>query len=234
MSRTPEPPTLARPWRWPLAALASLALTCAPAAAQQADRSAEKAARRAQQQLQGLQQQLQQAQAEKTQLDGERAEMAKKLQGKEQLASRAAAAQRAADDKLKAAEAERLALAARVAELEKLLDERKRGAETTLAAKDKLLATAAAQLKRQDAAQGTLLGRYDEQARLVADCSDKNERLTQLNAELLDRYRNKGVWDAARQREPLLGLSDVATFNLVQAYRDKAEAERHAPAADRR
>jgi hypothetical protein len=68
----------------------------------------------------------------------------------------------------------------------------------------------------------------------VADCNDKNERLTRIGAELLDRYRNKGLWEAARQREPFLGLSDVNTFNLVQAYRDRVEAERFAPSIDRR
>jgi hypothetical protein len=238
MNRTSHPlPVALRPtWRRTTAAgvTLALALCCTLVGAQQADRSAEKLARRAQQQMQALQQQLQQAQAEKSQLDGERAEMAKKLQGREQLAGRAAAAQRAADEKLKAAEAERLALAAKVAELEKMLEDRKRSSEETVGAKDKLLAAAVAQLKRQDAAQGVLLGRFDEQMRSVAECSEKNERLTRLSAELLDRYRNKGLWEAARQREPILGLSDVQTFNLVQAYRDRAEAERFAPSIERR
>jgi hypothetical protein len=115
-----------------------------------------------------------------------------------------------------------------------MLEERKRGSEETVGTKDQLLAVAVAQLKRQDASQGVLLDRYTEQTRLVAECSDKNDRLTRLSAELLDRYRSKGIWEAARQREPFLGLSDVQTFNLVQAYRDKADAERFAPSGDRR
>jgi hypothetical protein len=181
-----------------------------------------------------LQQQLQQAQAEKTQLDTERAELAKKLEGREQAVSRTAAAQRASDAKLKVTESEKQALLAKVAELEKTLDEQKKAGEAALLAKDQLLATAVVQLKRQDAVLVNLQTRLGEQQRLVGDCSLKNDQLTQLSAELLDRYRKKGLWEAARQREPLLGLSDVETFNQVQAYRDKAEAERFVAPVDRR
>jgi len=37
-----------------------------------------------------------------------------------------------------------------------------------------------------------------------------------------------------RQKEPLLGLKDVEMFNLVQEWRDKAEAERFTPVVERR
>ena len=213
----------------------TLALCCTLATAQtQPDRSAERAARRAQQQLQGLQQQLQQTEAEKAKLDAERTDIAQKLKAREGAAARAAAAQRAADAKLSAAEAEKQALLAKVADLEKALEEARRNNEATLATRDGEMGVAARRLQEQQAAQATLQGRFGDQVRLVTECSEKNERLTKLGAELIDRYRGKGVWEAARQREPLLGLSDVQMFNQVQEYRDRAEAERFTPSVERR
>ena len=68
-----------------------------------------------------------------------------------------------------------------------------------------------------------------QQARLVTECSSKNDRLVLLNAELLESWRGKGVFDALRQREPVLGLGAVQMFNRAQDYRDKAETERFIP-----
>jgi chromosome segregation ATPase len=215
-------------------ALLVLLATSLPSWAQQQDRQAERAARRQQQQLQGLQQQLQASQAEKTKADTERAELAKKLAGREQVAARASALQRAADEKLKAANDEKESLLAKVAELQKQLDERGKSSEQALAEKDKALAQAAQQLKTQEAAQGQLQSRFGDQVRLVTECTDKNDRLTRLSAELMDRWRKKGFADALRQREPVLGLGDVELFNQIQEYRDKADAERFVPNVERR
>jgi hypothetical protein len=49
--------------------------------------------------------------------------------------------------------------------------------------------------------------------------------------ELLNRYRNKSVTDVIKQRDPVLGMGDVEMFNIVQDYRDKADAERFTPPA---
>ncbi|MBC7956230.1 MAG: hypothetical protein H7Y33_10220, partial [Cytophagales bacterium] len=65
------------------------------------------------------------------------------------------------------------------------------------------------------------------------ECSAKNERLVKISAELLDRYRSKSVADVLSQRDPVLGLGDVQMFNLVQEYRDKADAERFSPSINR-
>jgi hypothetical protein len=199
----------------------------------QQDRAAEKAARRQQQQLQALQQQVSQAQAEKTQFEQDRAAMAKQLQGSAQAATRAVAAQRAADARLKAAESATQSLTARVAELEKALEEQRRASEQSLAAKDRELAQQALALKDRETERDQWQRRFGQQARLVTECGNKNDRLFRLNAELLVRYRDKGVLDAVRQREPALGLNDVEMFNLVQEYRDKAETERFAPTVER-
>jgi chromosome segregation ATPase len=210
-----------------------LALTPGLAAAQP-DRAAEKAARRQQQQLQALQQQASQAQAGQERAEQERAALVQQLRGREQSAARSQAALRAAEAGLKDAEAVRAQLAARVDALEKSLEAQREASQQALSAKDRELARAARALEGREAERAQWQARFGEQARLVGECGNRNDRLFRLNAELIDRYRDKGVIDALRQREPVLGLSDVQMFNLVQEYRDKAQTERYTPAAQTR
>ena len=202
------------------------ALLCFNAQAQADDKSAQKAARRAQLQLQSLQQQVQDAQAAKTRVEAEKAEADKLLAEQTQQASRLDGALRKSSSSLRAAEAARAKLTTDVAALEKQLAEQKSSSEEALAQKTRELAQFT-QLRDQQQAQ--LQGRHDAQTAQVAECTAKNSKLIVLSAELLDRYRNKGVADMFKQREPLLGLGDVGLFNEVQDYRDRADAERYAP-----
>lgn len=206
--------------------LSSLILMAAvPAYAQSAD-DAKKAARRAQLQVQQAQQQAQEAQAAKAKLETDKAELDKKVAAQSQQVASLKGALPKLQEKLKAAESERDELAAKVAALEKDLAERKLAAEAAAAAGERTL-------KQRDEEQARLKREHDAQVALVGECSAKNERLLHLSAELLDKYRNKSVGDVLKQRDPVLGLGDVKTFNLVQEYRDKAEAERFAPTANR-
>ena len=219
-----------------LARASLLALTVTlpvPAMAQQ-DRNAEKAARRHQQQVQSLQQQVTQAQADKAKTEQDRAAVEKQLQERSQAVARAAAGQRAAADRVKALEAEQQQLTARIAELEKGAEEQRRLSESALAGKDRELERAAQATSRLGADRLQWQQRFGEQARATVECSDKNERLVRLGAELLDRWQGKGVIDALRQREPVLGWNDVQIFNLVQDYRDKTDSERFVPRVERR
>lgn len=218
-----------------LALLSALLLQVSwqPVFAQQ-DRAAEKAARRQQQQVQQLQQQVSQAQAEKAKIEQDKAAIAKELQDKAQAASRAGAAQRATAAKLTALEADKTQLAAKVADLERVLEDVKRTAEQALAEKDREIARAATAFKAKEGEREEWQGRFGQQVRLATECTDKNDRLLRLNAELLARWQGKGVFDTLRQREPVLGFKDVQMFNLVQDYRDRADAERFVPRVDGR
>jgi len=198
------------------------------AQAQQQDRTAERNLRRLQLQMQGLQQQLDEAQAARTRLDADKSAAEKELARQQSEIPRAQGALRKKDDELKASEAARAELATRLAALEKELAERKRSGDESLAARDKAMAAAAAQFEQQRAEQA---GRETAQGRELAECSDKNQRLARLGAELLERYRRKGVAEALKQREPVFGFGDVEMFNVVQEARDRIEAERHVPAA---
>jgi hypothetical protein len=212
----------------PLALSLILATLLTPAMAQD-DRAAERAARRQQQQLQQLQQQMTQAQAEKAKAEADRAAAEKQLADRARVAARASAAERAAAERQKLLEAEKAQLLARVAELEQAALAQRAEAEAALARKEAELAQAAAAFRSQGGERDQWQQRFGEQVRLVTSCTDKNERLVKLSAELLSRWQDKGVMDALKQREPLLGLGDVQMFNLVQDYRDKTDNEKFVP-----
>jgi len=57
-------------------------------------------------------------------------------------------------------------------------------------------------------------------------CEKMNADLYQLGVKLMDRYRDKGVWDALLQAEPFTQLENVKMENLLQDYRDRAASSR--------
>ena len=65
-----------------------------------------------------------------------------------------------------------------------------------------------------------------EQERRLGDCSVKNTKLYEVNLELLDRYENKGVWDALLQREPVTQLKRVEIEGVVEEYKYKISQQR--------
>ena len=210
-----------------LAAWTLVACVLLPAAGSAQDRTAERAARRAQLQLQNLQQQVQDAQAAQAKADADKAEAEKKLAAQAQEVPRAQATARQAAAALKASEAARADLQARVEALEKQSAQQKRDDDAALAAK---AAEFKATLDYREAQQRQLQARFDNEVGQVFACSDKNDRLIQLSAELLDRYRRKGLAEIASQHDPLLGIGQVEMFNLVQDYRDRTAAQRLVPA----
>ncbi len=214
----------------PLAVALALSVSAVGVMAQAADKNAERAARRAQLQAQNLQQQIQEAQAAKAKVDTEKAAVDKQLLDQSKQLAQIRGALPRANANLKAVEAERTQLAATVAALEKQLVEQKRSAEEALALKARELVQ---YTRLRDEQQALWQRRHGEELTQVAECTDKNERLIRLSAELLGRYRNKTATDVLKQREPAFGLGDVQMFNLVQDYRDKAEAERFSPSINR-
>ena len=210
----------------PLVAWAIAACVLLPAAASAQDKSAERAARRAQLQMQNLQQQVQDAQAAQAKADADKAEAEKKLSAQAQEIPRAQATAQHAAAALKASEAARAELQARLDALQKQSAEQKRAADDALAAKT---AEFKATLDYRDAQQRQLQARFDNEVGQVFACADKNDKLIQLSAELLDRYRKKGLAEIASQHDPLLGIGQVEMFNLVQDYRDRTAAQRLAP-----
>lgn len=66
-----------------------------------------------------------------------------------------------------------------------------------------------------------------EQKRLSGDiqqCERKNAELYRISTDMMDKYRNKGVFSAMMQDEPFTQLEKVKVESLLQEYRDKADA----------
>jgi len=211
--------------RFALVAL-GLALAASCAFAQQTP--AEKATRRMQLQLQNLQQQLQEAQAAKSKVESDKAAVDQQLGEQTTQAEQLKASIGKLEARLRASEKAREELTSNVKSLEKQLADEKLSHEQALAQKARELAQ---YTKLRDEQQAQLQRKHDDQVALVADCTSKNDKLLHLNVELLNRYRNKSVTDVIKQREPVLGMGDVEMFNMVQDYRDKADAERFTPPA---
>lgn len=190
---------------WVLLA-ASLALPAA-AAAQKADASKEQVKR-----LQQSQRKLEQEKAllaqEKAALDGQIKEATEKL---DEVRKQAGAATRKAaglDKELATSQADKEALST------KLVDTEQRLARLT-----ELQRITDAERKRLEALSAQL------QQSLTA-CETKNEKLHRQGVELLERYQQKGCFDAALQADPFTGLKRVEIENFVEDSRDKLDEQK--------
>lgn len=62
-----------------------------------------------------------------------------------------------------------------------------------------------------------------ERDQWITTCQARNDGLYQANAELLAAYRDKGAWEALKQREPVTGFGSVQVENAVQEYTFRLE-----------
>lgn len=93
---------------------------------------------------------------------------------------------------------------------------------------EQLARTRDADAKQLDELQRTLVT-------TVNDCERDNAQLVDLAEEVLDSYRNKGVWDAMRDAEPLTGIHRVQLETLAQKYHARIlelQAKPNATASD--
>jgi len=213
-------------------ALWCCALGAATAFAQSAPSREQEQIRRLRQQVQQLQQEqsasaaaVQQASARsselKAQLDAaERALQAARSAGGERSRSLADAQQA-----LQTLRVEQAALLVSRDEARALLETSTRDVQTQRAER----ARQQAALLQRDAAAADLAMRLRTQAGGLQTCIANNDALHALGHELLGRYANKGVWEAASQNEPFLQLKRVALENLVSGYRDKLDQQALAP-----
>lgn len=183
----------------------SLAILSAPANAQQkkaaADPSVAQALRKAQSSLQQLSDQNAQLSEEVTRLRAQLETLvpkAKQLEKTERELSQQAVAATDLRDQYRALVERTHRDAARIVELQE----------------------AGAQLGNDN---GLLKNAVVEREQWIGDCSKKNTELRQLNGELLDKYRNKGLWQAIKNAEPVTGIAAVSQEREEQAYRFKLE-----------
>jgi uncharacterized protein (DUF3084 family) len=165
---------------------------------------------------------------EKSALEAEKAGLQKKAAELETEVARLKADQRKNGDLARNLGASKDELAKSIEELKQQHAEAKVESDAALAAKQRDLELLTRTRTQEKA---TLQSSLADQSRVLGACEQKNERLVQLGAELLERYRTKGWRETLKQKEPVLQLGDVDMFNLIQDYRDKIDAERIAPAA---
>lgn len=191
----------------------------------QAQAQEDKKASREREMLRRAQQALRQSEEQNAALQNEKAALEQKLAVASAKAEKLAAAEQQAQAAQKHASGLMVELAqARQAGMElgkKLADANAKFAQLSQEHTDALhnLSSRDSQLKLQ---QSTLTQVRAE----VAACEGKNLKLYEYGDELMQRYRDKGVFDSLRQAEPLTGLKQAQIDNLLGEYRDKLDAQR--------
>ena len=101
---------------------------------------------------------------------------------------------------------------------DRLLDTRQKFQEVI----DKFKQTIAT-LRQVEGERNQLKVTLQDRTREVESCIKKNIDMYQTNLDLVKQYRNKGVFDALFQKEPVTGLKKVEIENAVQEYKTRLE-----------
>ena len=102
-------------------------------------------------------------------------------------------------------------------------------ANSRLAAVNSKLGEALKQLAARDAQVKEISQALDQSKTANNSCEAKNVILYGYAAEVLQRYRKKGVWASLSQKDPLFGLKEVDMENVVQEYQLKFDAQKVKP-----
>ncbi|MGD0489905.1 MAG: hypothetical protein ABSC32_00040 [Steroidobacteraceae bacterium] len=203
-----------------LAGLAAALLTCATPAIVHADEDATLA--RAREMLHRTQEALHQAQSDNADLVRAKADAEQKLQAAakqiEAAQSGSKSAQASLNAKLTSAQGAQ-------AELEHKLND----ANERLAAARGKLDEASKELAARDSELGQVKQILEQSKTANASCEDKNLKLYGYAEEVLERYKNKGVWASLSQKDPVFGLKEVGIENILQEYQLKLASEKIKP-----
>ncbi len=177
---------------------------------------------RAKEMLRRTQEALRQAQADNADLARAKAAAEQKLEAANKQVDAAQngskAAQSALQSQLKSAQGGQAELQQRLAEVaSRLAEANSKAAETA-----KLLSA-------RDAELGQVRQSLEQARTADSSCEDKNLKLYGYAEEVLERYKNKGVWASLSQKEPVFGLKEVGVENVVQEYRLKFAGQKIKP-----
>ena len=206
-----------------LAAFAVLTLlgSALPASVHAAD---DDAVARAKEMLRRTQEALHQAQAENADLLRAKNDAEQKLQAAtkqiDAVQSGSKAAQGALNAKLTSAQSAQTDLQNKLNDVDARLtatNARLSGTASELAARNGELAQVKQMLEQSKSAN--------------ASCEDKNLKLYSYAETVLGLYKNKGVWAALSQKDPVLGLKEVDVENVVQEYQQKFASQKIKPSA---
>jgi chromosome segregation ATPase len=100
------------------------------------------------------------------------------------------------------------------------------GTNAALAAANAKLNDEAKQLAAREAELAQIKQGLEQSKTVNASCESKNVMLYTYAQEVLQAYKNKGVWAPMSQKEPVLGLKEVGVENVVQEYRLKMASQK--------
>jgi len=182
----------------------------------------DEATARVKEMLHRTQEALRQAQSENAELQRAKTDAEQKLQ----------AATKQIDEEqsgAKAAKAAKAALGAKLTSAESAQAEttRKLGAATEqLAATTAKLSETSKELAARKSELAETKQALVKSQTATASCETKNLTLYSYSAELLQRYKNKGVWASLAQKDPVFGLKEVDVENVVQEYQLKFDSQK--------
>ncbi|MCX7107555.1 MAG: hypothetical protein NTV66_08305 [Methylococcales bacterium] len=68
-----------------------------------------------------------------------------------------------------------------------------------------------------------LVQAVQEREQWITECGARNKKLQTFYFEILNKYKEKGVWEQLAELDPLTGIGKVATENVVQDYKYKLQ-----------
>ena len=69
----------------------------------------------------------------------------------------------------------------------------------------------------------TLVQAVQEREQWIEQCSSRNKELHTTYLDLLNKYKEKGIWQQLAELEPLTGIGNVDTETLVEDYKYKLQ-----------
>jgi chromosome segregation ATPase len=171
--------------------------------------------RRLRQQVQTSQQSADSSAQEKNELDGRLRKSDEELTQTRRKGQDIAHRLAESELRIQKQETENSELAAKFSEAEKQIEtlrKQKSSIEDQLAARDVSISVLDVKLKAET----------EERQHCVAN----NQALYNYGTQLLSAYRDKGVFSAMSQRDPVLNLGSVKIENVLEEYRDKLDEKR--------
>jgi chromosome segregation ATPase len=98
---------------------------------------------------------------------------------------------------------------------------------------EKKLTETTEQLDKETGERKRLEGVAAQQKASLGQCGSLNAKMHSEGLSLLEKYKTKGCFDAALQAEPFTGLKQVEIENFVEDSRDKLDANKFEPRANR-
>jgi chromosome segregation ATPase len=97
---------------------------------------------------------------------------------------------------------------------------------TALAAANSKLNEATKQTAARESELAQVKQGLDESKNANLSCENKNLKLYGYAQDVLQAYKRKGVWAALSQKDPVFGLKEVDTENVVQEYQAKFASQK--------